>query len=71
MFFLQRCINENVLLPSNYLKGINLDLLLLQRKRKVVTDIKNLRLKVRELDIDSEILKNDVTIKYQHDVKNA
>ena len=42
MIFLRKCIRLNLLLNSNRVKGIDLDLLLIQQKRKLVKQLKEM-----------------------------
>ena len=48
LIFLKKCISLNILLPSLKVKGIDLDLLLIQQKRKLYLQLKEIELDVKD-----------------------
>ena len=48
LIFLKKCINLNILLPSNKVKGMDLDLLLIQQKRKLYLQIKEMEVNIKD-----------------------
>ena len=67
--FLERCLNKEVLLPSNFRKGIDLDLLLIQQSRKLKNDIKLYKKQVSDFVFDKIRTPDDSLKSYEIEIK--
>ena len=52
--FLQRIIKTNVILQSNFKKGIDRDLLLIQQKRNLKTKLQKIQSEIRNYELHLE-----------------